>query len=275
MKVPLSLIREAIREDLGSRGDLTTHFFVPRGAKISGRIVLKAAGVVCGTRVAAKVFRKVAPSCRIRILVPDGRTGRVGQEILQVRGDQKILSAERIALNFLQRLSGIATLTRAFVDQVFGTRAKIYDTRKTLPGWRILDKYAVQCGGGQNHRLGLYDMVLLKDNHWSWGDLGRSLLNFRRSHPKIPVEIEADRLSRVKRALDLGADIILLDNMSLRNLKISIKMIRKISPKTAIEISGGVSLKNVRSLALLGPDRISIGRLTHSVEALDMSLEVP
>ena len=275
MKAPHWLIERAISEDVGIQGDVTTNFFVPKNAKIVGRIVLKASGVVCGTEIAAQVFHVIAPTSRVRILIRDGKSAKPGQTILAVSGDRKILTAERIALNFLQRLSGIATLTHAFSGHVKGTRAKIYDTRKTLPGWRVLDKYAVKCGGGENHRHGLYDMALLKDNHWAFGNLKNAVSTFRRKHPKIPLEIEADRLSRVREALRLGADMILLDNMSVKNLRLSIALIRKSSPKTAIEISGGVNIKNLRSIARLGPDRISIGRLTHSAPALDMSLEIP
>ncbi|MBI4377221.1 MAG: carboxylating nicotinate-nucleotide diphosphorylase [Elusimicrobia bacterium] len=270
------LIRLALREDLGSRGDLTTRFFVPPGLRLKGRVVAKADGVVCGAAVAARVFRSVCPRCRVRVLRPDGRAVRRGQVIMTVEGGREIMSAERTALNFLQHLSGIATLTRRFVLKTRGTRARIYDTRKTLPGWRELAKYAVRCGGGRNHRMGLYDAVLVKDNHWSGGpDLESSARLLRRSHPRVPIQIEAKSLGQVQRALSAGADMILLDNMATARLKDAIALIRGRSPRTRIEISGGVTLSNVRGLAKLGPDRISIGRLTHSAPALDMSLEIP
>ena len=273
MKAPAWLIDQSLREDLGENGDLTTRFFVPLKAKISGGVILKADGVICGTEIARQVFQKIDHASRVKIIIPDGRFAKAGQKILEVRGSRKILTAERTALNFLQHLSGIATLTRRFVAEVRGTRAQIYDTRKTLPGWRILEKYAVQCGGGENHRIGLYDMVLLKDNHWEFGSLKEGMVRFRARYPKIPIEIEADRISRVQAALILKPDMILLDNMNPAQIKEATALIRASSKKIQIEISGGVNLQNVRSLARLGPDRISIGRITHSAPALDMSLE--
>ena len=275
MKAPNWLIAKAISEDLGKNGDVTTAFFVPKDAILSGRVVLKADGVVCGVEIAAQVFRKISPSSHVSILIKDGEKAKTQDAILTVRGNRKILTAERIALNFLQRLSGIATLTAEFSSRIKGTKAKIYDTRKTLPGWRVLEKYAVRCGGGENHRFGLYDMALLKDNHWAFGSLKQGIFELKRKHPEMKIEIEADRIERVQKALQFGADMILLDNMSPQEIKFAIKLIRRSSPKTEIEISGGVNIKNVRTLARLSPDRISIGRITHSAPALDMSLEIP
>ncbi len=275
MKAPSWLIEQSLSEDLGKSGDLTTRFFVPASAKIRGCVILKADGVVCGAEIAKQVFQKVDRASKIRIIVPDGRAAKAGQKILEIKGSREILTAERIALNFLQHLSGIASLTRQFVMETHGARAKIFDTRKTLPGWRILEKYAVKCGGGENHRFGLYDMVLLKDNHWEFGSLRNGLALLKKKYPKIPVEIEADRMSRVQAALTLKPDMILLDNMNPDQIKGAILLIRASSKKIQIEISGGVNLQNVRALAQLGPDRISIGRITHSAPALDMSLEVP
>ena len=274
MKAPSWLIKESLREDLGKNGDLTTRFFVPSNAKISASIVLKADGVICGTEIARQIFQKLDPSARFKIIVQDGRYAKSGQKIAQIDGSPKILTAERTALNFLQHLSGIATLTRQFVENIHQTKVQIYDTRKTLPGWRVLEKYAVRCGGGKNHRIGLYDMVLLKDNHWEFGSLKNGLSRLKKKYPKIPIEIEADRMSRVQAALILNPDMILLDNMSPNQIKTAIQMIRASSKKIQIEISGGVNLQNVRALAQLRPDRISIGRITHSAGALDMSLEV-
>ncbi len=274
MKAPSWLIEQSLSEDLGKSGDLTTHFFVPASAKILCFVILKADGVVCGAEIAKQVFQKVDRSSKISIIVPDGRAAKAGQKILKIKGSREILTAERIALNFLQHLSGIASLTRQFVMETRGARAKIFDTRKTLPGWRILEKYAVKCGGGENHRFGLYDMVLLKDNHWEFGSLRNGLALLKKKYPKISVEIEADRMSRVQAALTLKPDMILLDNMNPDQIKEAILLIRASSKKIQIEISGGVNLQNVRALAQLGPDRISIGRITHSAPALDMSLEV-
>lgn len=270
-----ALIRAALREDLGREGDLTTKYFVPARKRFTGRIVSREDGVVCGTAIAAEVFRLCDRGCRARIKVKDGGRVRPGQTVMEVYGRRGILTAERTALNFLQRLSGIATLTAQFAARVKGTRAAVFDTRKTTPGWRALEKYAVRCGGGVNHRMGLYDAVMLKDNHWTArGPLERALGALRRRHPKITIEIEADEFFQVERALALGADVVLLDNMKAPALRAAISWIRKTAPKTRIEISGGVNLKTIRALAKLGPDRISVGRITHSAPALDLGLDL-
>ncbi len=270
-----SLVRAALAEDLGARGDVTTRFFVPKSARLRARIIARKPGVLAGMAAAAETFRQAAPGARFRALAKDGARLRAGQAIAEIVGGREILTAERTALNFLQRLSGVATLTARFVRETKGTRAEIFDTRKTLPGWRALDKHAVACGGGRNHRMGLYDAVLVKDNHWSYGRGGvlRAVRAVRRRHPGLPVEIEADDLSQVARALEAGADIILLDNMGLARLKQAIALIRRRRPKTQIEVSGGLGLEDIRPVAKLNPDRISIGRLTHSAPALDLSLE--
>lgn len=271
----LALIRAALKEDLGGHGDLTTNFFLPKDARFRGRIVSRENGVVCGTGLAARVFRTLDPKCKITIAVKDGRKVRPGQAILTIAGDRTVLTAERTSLNFLGHLSGIATLTAAFAALTHGTKARIYDTRKTLPGWRRLAKYAVLCGGGVNHRMDLSEVVMLKDNHWSsMGALENGIASLRKRHPRVPIEVEAEDLLQVKRALFLNADIILLDNMKPKDIKDAIRLIRRKDPKVTIEVSGGVSLKNVRSLAKLGPDRISVGRITHSAPALNISLEI-
>ena len=270
-----ALIREALREDLGTRGDVTTRLFVPSRIRLRGFVRARQAGVICGTRLAAQVFRACAPGCRVRVLVRDGGKASPGQAVLAVSGGRGILTAERTALNFLQRLSGIATLTAAYVAATRGTKAAILDTSKTLPGWRALEKYAVRCGGGRNHRLGLYDAVMIKDNHWLRPEIfGAAVRKLRRRLPRLPLIMEADDLRQVRRALALAADIILLDNMPRPLLRRTIRLIRGASPKTRIEISGGVSLPEVRALARLGPDRISVGRITHSAPALDLGLDL-
>ncbi len=270
-----ALIREALREDLGRRGDLTTKIFVPTRAHISARVVARKAGVICGLKIAKAIFRACDKTCRVSIIVPDGGEVKAGQTVLKISGRRGILTAERTALNFLQRLSGVATRTALFVAAIRKTKAKIYDTRKTLPGWRELEKYAVRCGGGMNHRLGLYDAVMVKDNHWSAArNFDRAVEKLRRLYPRLPLIIEADRLDQVQRALKLSADIILLDNMPRPRLRQAIRLIRHDSPKTKIEISGGVDLKTVRSLARLGVDRISVGQITHSAPALDLGLDL-
>ncbi|MBI3547702.1 MAG: carboxylating nicotinate-nucleotide diphosphorylase [Elusimicrobia bacterium] len=270
-----ALIRAALAEDLGAQGDLSTKWFTPTAARLKGRIVVKAPGVVCGLDVAREVFRAVSSKIRFQSRAKDGDRVRPGQSLADVTGPREVLTAERTALNFLQRMSGVATLARAFADQVKGTSAKVYDTRKTLPGWRALDKYAVRCGGGRNHRLGLYDMVMLKDNHLEVARQSEDRLErFRKAHPGVPILIEAKTRGQVEMALSCGADIVLLDNMASAELRRMIALIRSRAPMTRIEVSGGVSLENVRSIARLGVDRISVGRLTHSAPALDMSLEI-
>ncbi|MCX5795767.1 MAG: carboxylating nicotinate-nucleotide diphosphorylase [Elusimicrobia bacterium] len=274
MKVE-TLIREALREDLGRLGDVTTKLFVPARTRWHGSVRARQAGVICGTRIAAQVFRACDPGCKVRVLVRDGGRVRPGQAVLAVSGGRGLLTAERTALNFLQRLSGVATATSAYVAAVRGTKAAILDTRKTLPGWRALEKYAVRCGGGRNHRMGLYDAVMVKDNHWLKPEaFGEAVRRLRRRHPSLPLIMEADDLRQVRRGLEFGADVILLDNMPRPRLRRAIRFIRKTSPKTLIEVSGGVGLKGLRPLARLGPDRISVGRITHSAPALDLGLDL-
>jgi nicotinate-nucleotide pyrophosphorylase (carboxylating) len=194
---------------------------------------------------------------------------------MEVSGNRSILTAERTALNFLQRMSGIATLTRQYVDAIKGTRAKIYDTRKTLPGWRLLDKYAVTCGGGYNHRMGLYDAVMVKDNHYFGGNLERGVQNLRRKFSRrVPLYIECETPQQVDKAMRLRPSVILLDNMKPSLLRREIRRIRQTAPSISIEVSGGIDLRTIRSIARLGPDRISIGRLTHSAPALDLGLDL-
>ena len=272
----VALIRAALAEDLGRAGDLSTREFLPKRLKLRGQIVVKKPGVICGLAVAREVFRLVSTRIAFKPLAADGDAVQPGQAVAELRGPREILTAERTALNFLQRLSGIATLTRKFANQIRGTRARLLDTRKTIPGWRALDKYAVHCGGGVNHRMGLYDMVLLKDNHLaaSGKELTQLVRKFRARHARIPVLIEVKTGQDLERALRAGADIILLDNMSPAKLRKFIAAIRRNAPGTLIEVSGGVNLKTIRRIARLGPDRISVGAITHSAPALDMSLEI-
>lgn len=269
------LVAMALREDLGSAGDLSTRCFLPKGARYKAVIRFKEDGVLCGTGAVDAVFRKACPFAKLRWLRQDGQSVRAGEVVARVEGPREILTAERTALNFLQKLSGMATLTRRFVDETGGKTA-IYDTRKTVPGWRELSKYAVRTGGGRNHRIGLYDMVMLKDNHISaLGPEAASIIRrFRSRHPQVPVEMEARDEREVRLALKLRADIIMLDNMSPPSLKRLIRLIRSERPNVEVEISGGVELKRVRRLALLKPDRISVGRITHSAPALDISMKL-
>lgn len=268
-----ALLRNALKEDLGRAGDVTTRFFVPKSARLRVRVVSREAGVVCGLEIAAAAFKACEPRARVRLLVRDGARVRPGQAVMTAAGGRGLLTAERTALNFLQRMSGVASLTRRYVDLVRGTRAKILDTRKTLPGWRALDKYAVACGGGLNHRMGLYDAAMVKDNHYG-GGLEAGAARLRRTFPKLPLIVECDSPAQITRALALKPGVLLLDNMRGPRLKRQIRRVRALDPRVKIEVSGGVGLAEVRALAKLGPDRISIGRLTHSAPALDLGLDL-
>ncbi|MDR1418539.1 MAG: carboxylating nicotinate-nucleotide diphosphorylase [Endomicrobium sp.] len=272
------LIKLALKED-GVFKDITTKAFIPKDKKAKAILFAKKSGILCGVVIFAKVFKSIDKNCKITLKLKDGAKIKKGDKILEVYGAAKsIFAAERTALNFLQYLSGIATLTNSFLQTVKNCKAKIYDTRKTLPGYRELAKYAVRCGGGYNHRMGLYDMALIKDNHLKLTkDLTTKVKNFREKYKKIPVEIECETIQDVIQALDTNADIIMLDNTSIDNTKKMIKLIRNNSTaqyKPQIEISGGVNLKTVKSFSKLDVDRISIGMLTHSVSALDLSLEI-
>ena len=266
----------ALREDIGA-GDITTDSFVPDGLHALGRIVARERAIVAGGQTAAEVFRRVNPTLNVEILQPDGAALTGGETILEIRGvARSILTAERVALNFLQRLSGIATLTRQFVDATGKSRAKILDTRKTTPGLRALEKAAVVAGGGANHRFNLNDMVLVKDNHLSAGSgfsgFAGAIQRLRQERPGIRIEVEADRLEHVRSFLEIeGIDIILLDNMKPSEMREAVALGRE---KVKFEASGGVTLKNVRQIAATGVDYISVGALTHSARAIDMSLEL-
>ena len=267
----------ALREDVGA-GDITTEFFVPNGLHALGRIIARERAIVAGGQTAAEVFRRVNPKLNVEVLQPDGTALLGGETILEVRGAAgSILTAERVALNFLQRLSGIATLTKEFVDAAGRSRAKILDTRKTTPGLRALEKAAVLAGGGANHRFNLNDMVLVKDNHLSAGSgfsgFASAIQRLRQERPAIRIEVEADRLEQVRSFLEIdGIDVILLDNMKPSEMREAVALGKK--KKVKFEASGGVTLKNVRQIAATGVDFISVGALTHSARAIDMSLEL-
>lgn len=266
----------ALAEDIGE-GDITTNFFVPETLRAVGRIVTREKAIVAGTGTAAEVFRRVNPAAEVDILRQDGEEIAAGDAIIQVRAPARaILTAERVALNFLQRLCGIATLTRQFVDAAGNARVKIMDTRKTTPGLRQLEKAAVVSGGGANHRFGLYDMVLIKDNHLATSaglsSFARRVQQLRTEHPDIRIELEADHLEQVRAFVDIeGVDVILLDNMTPAQLREAVAL-RK--GNTQFEASGGITLKNVRRVAATGVDFISVGALTHSARAIDLSLEM-
>ena len=269
-------IEIALREDLGE-GDTTTQFFVPGDLRALGRIVAHERAVVAGTEIAAEVFRRVNPKLNVEILQPDGAALAGGETILEVRGAaSSILTAERVALNFLQRLSGIATLTRQFVEAIGKSGATILDTRKTTPGLRALEKAAVVAGGGANHRSTLSDMVLVKDNHLSaaagFSGFVDAIQRLRQQRPGIRIEVEADRLEQVRSFLEVdGIDIILLDNMEPTEMR---EAVAAGKGKVKFEASGGITLKNVRRIAATGVDYISVGALTHSARSIDLSLEL-
>lgn len=264
-------IRTALAEDLGS-GDVTTRAILPPAQMMHGRFLAKAEGIVAGLDVACQTFKLLDQTVQFTPQIHDGQAVKPGQFIALVAGPaQVILSGERVALNFLQRMSGIATMTRRFVEAVAGTTAVILDTRKTAPGLRAADKLAVRLGGGQNHRFGLYDMVLIKENHITAvaGDLAEAVNRVKAHAPDIPIEIEVTNLEQVKTALHLPVNRIMLDNMSLDEMRQAVKMSAGTIP---LEASGNVNLETIRAIAETGVDYISIGALTHSVKALDISL---
>jgi len=264
------LIRSALAEDIG-RCDITTALTVGRSAPGRGRILAREPGVISGLGVAAQVFHALDRGTRFTDRCHDGSSVSKGTLLAEVEGKAvSILTGERTALNFLQRLSGIATLTRRFVDAVKGTGAKILDTRKTTPGWRELEKYAVRCGGGSNHRMGLYDMVLVKDNHIAAAGSVRAAVELTRDS-KLPVEVEVKSLAQLREALDAGARRILLDNMSPARMR---KAREVAGPNVKLEASGGINLRRVRQVAETGVDYISVGELTHSAPALDIALDL-
>ncbi len=270
------LLDMAISEDIG-KGDLTTTLCLPPKLIIEAQIIAQEEGIIAGLEVAELVFKKINKGVEFEEKVSDGTRVKKDEVVADIVGDaQGILSAERIALNFLQRLSGIASITAKFVEAVKPYPAKIYDTRKTTPGLRLLEKYAVKMGGGTNHRFGLYDGILIKDNHIKVaGGISQAVRQVRQGLPAgIKVEVETANLDEVKEAVNLDVDIIMLDNMSLEMIKEAVEIIRAGKNDTLIEISGGVNLENVHQLAATGVDIISIGALTHSPKALDLSLEI-
>lgn len=258
-----NLIRMALAEDIGP-GDITTELFVPKGQKAKAFIIAKEAGIIAGLPIAMMVYGVLDPKVKFIFKIKDASKVKKGKIIAEISGSARsILTGERLALNFLQRLSGIATLTDKFVARVKGTRAKILDTRKTTPLWRGAEKYAVLAGGGVNHRMGLFDAILIKDNHLKYCKDIRLSGNF---------EMEAANMPQVKKAIKAGASRILLDNMSVKTLRSAVKLCKPAGVKT--EASGGIRLDNVRAVAKAGVDFISIGALTHSARALDLSLKI-
>ena len=268
-RAALPLVRLALKEDTG-RGDATASL-IPPGRKGKAVIRSKGRGILCGLPLLKLVFRGVS----IRVLAQDGAAVRLGKIIAELSGPLRgLLTGERTALNFLCALSGIATLTARYVKAVRGTGAKIYDTRKTLPGLRRLAKYAVRAGGGFNHRMGLYDMVLIKDNHLAAESISRFVARARKRRPRLAVEVEVENLRQFREAVESRPDVIMLDNMSLKMMRRAVRLAREMKCRAQLEASGNVTLKNVRAVAQTGVDRIAIGAITHSAPILDMSMEM-
>ena len=273
------IITQAFQED-NIRQDITTNVLVSTSKTSEGYILFKENGIVCGVELAKQVFKKLDSKVNFSVLVKDGTYVKKNTKIAVIKGKTRtLLSAERTALNFLGYLSGIATLTHAFVKQVKPYKAQILDTRKTTPSLRYLEKYAVKCGGGVNHRIDLKEMVLIKDNHRAacYKDMTiKEIIAIFRKKTKVPVEIEVDNLEQFKQALSANPDFILLDNMTFAQMKKAVEL-NKNKPqrkKVLLEASGGITLKNVHKVAQAGVDRISIGALTHSHKAIDVSMEI-
>jgi len=273
----VEIIRYALEED-GAEFDVTTLSTVAAERRALGSIIARRAGVIAGLAVAAATFLEFDPQVEIELLAADGAAVQVGQVIAHVRGSARsLLSAERVALNFLGRLSGIATLTAQCVRALEGTRARILDTRKTTPGLRILEKEAVRLGGGQNHRFGLHDGVLIKDNHIkAAGGIAQAISAARRTaHHLLKIEIECETLAEVREAVTADADVVLLDNMDAETMRSAVEMIRRAAPNVLIEASGNIGTNPARlaEVAATGVDFISLGALTHSAPNFDVSLE--
>ena len=270
------LLELALEEDLGSVGDLTSQTLIP--ANLQGRAVLVARrpGILAGLPAAQQTFARVDPTLQFEVLRPDGSVLQPGDRLALVSGPMRsILTGERTALNFVQRLSGIATLTRRYVDAVAGFPCKVLDTRKTTPGWRLLEKYAVRQGGGHNHRMGLYDGILIKDNHLAAMSKAASIAEAIRiaCNTPLPCAVEVDTLEQLDQALPAKPDIVLLDNMSPDQMRKAVRLRDAVAPQVQLEASGGVTLETIRGIAETGVDRISVGALTHSAPALDIALD--
>lgn len=270
------IVRQALLEDIGDC-DLTTRTLIDKNEQTKAVIIAKQPCIVCGTIIAEAAFKTLEKNVQIKIKVNDGHKAKKNEAIMEIQGRaETILSAERTALNFIQRMSGIATLTYSFVTKCSSSGVHILDTRKTTPGIRILEKYAVVCGGGVNHRMGLFDAILIKDNHkiiWKKKrlPLAEMITTARKKFPNVPIEIEVENIEELKAVLPAKPDWILLDNMTVAQLKRCVKLCNH---QCKLEASGGITLKNVKKIALTGVDAISIGSLTHSATAIDFSLEI-
>lgn len=269
-------VQAALAEDIGP-GDATTLATVPENATAQAAMVAREPLTVAGLAFAEAAFRELSPNVQCERRLQDGERAQPGATLLHITGPARaLLTAERVALNFVQRLSGVATLTAQFVEAVRGTRAEILDTRKTTPGWRRFEKFAVASGGGRNHRIGLYDLILIKDNHLAAlreekpNAIAAAVQRARTKYPQLQVEVEADTLDQVAQAVDAGADIILLDNMTAAQLRAAVA---HVAGRAKTEASGGVNLSTVRAIAETGVDFISVGAITHSARAVDIALD--
>jgi nicotinate-nucleotide pyrophosphorylase (carboxylating) len=275
--IDLQLIQDALlaalREDIGS-GDITSRAVIPPLARARARYTSKQSLVVAGVPVAGEIVRLIDPALEFKVIELDGASVTAGTPIAELRGAARsILTAERTSLNLLQRMCGIATMTRQYVDRIQGTRARIVDTRKTAPGLRVLDKYAVTCGGGMNHRMGLFDGVLIKNNHLAFHESVEQAVQAARTHlgHLVKLEVEVRNLDELKTALNSGADVILLDNFDPETTRQAVKLA---NGRVPLESSGGITLETVRDFAEAGVDYISVGALTHSVSAVDIHLRI-
>ncbi|MCX7642024.1 MAG: carboxylating nicotinate-nucleotide diphosphorylase [Elusimicrobiales bacterium] len=271
------IIKNALREDIGNK-DITTDIFIDKNKKFYGTMISKAQGIVCGIHFVKICFKMLNSKAIIKEIKNDGDIIKKGDKIVEIISNKTILSAERTALNIIQRLSGIATKTKKFVDIAKPYGVEIYDTRKTTPNFRILEKYAVSCGGGKNHRFGLFDAFMIKDNHISclksFDELKNKIKKARKKHPNKEIEIEVQNIEQLKKFISLDVDVIMLDNFSPKDAEKAIKIIRKKRKDILIEISGGINEENIKNFLILKPDRISIGSLTHSYISLDISLNI-
>lgn len=278
MKIPHSvreIIRIALEEDIGN-GDITTAFLIPQDSESRALIIAKGNFVVAGIPFIKEVFSFFDGEVRFNVFINDGSRAMKGDVIAEVSGSTRVLlSGERVSLNLLQRLSGIATLTNMFVEKIRGLHAKIVDTRKTTPGLRFMEKYAVRVGGGNNHRFGLFDGILIKDNHIeAVGSITEALRLASEGHHLAKIEVEVENLNDLKEAVEGGADIVMLDNMSVQDMKEAVNIVRTSKKDVILEASGNVSLENVREVAETGVDLISIGALTHSATAVDITMKI-
>jgi nicotinate-nucleotide pyrophosphorylase (carboxylating) len=269
-----ALIRSALKEDCAGK-DVTSRLFVPAQARAKAVLIAKQEGIICGLNILRELYRQLDKRCRVTLYKKDGSKVRKNVIIAQVTGPARsVLAGERTSLNFIQHLSGIATLTGKFASKIKGTRAVILDTRKTVPGLRALEKYAVRCGGGMNHRLNLGEMALVKDNHLKlMKDPAAAVRSAKRARPGLVIEVECETMKQVKQMTGSGAGIIMLDNMADPALRKAVRYIRGLNKGIKIEISGGVTLENVKRYSRMGVDRISVGALTHSAPAMDISME--